>query len=89
MSLRKYANKRDNNETSIIKALTGVGATVWQLDQPCDLLVGFRGVNTLMDVKDKGGTLTKDQVLFHEYWRGQIAIVWNPDDALRAIGAIQ
>jgi hypothetical protein len=52
----KWARKRDVNEKTIIAALRSVGATVQQLDAPgCpDLLVGFRGVNTLMEVKQPG-----------------------------------
>lgn len=88
MALRKFANKRDRNEREIIRTLIAAGATVYQLDQPCDLLVGYHGINKLIEVKDKGGSLTDDQVKFRAEWEGQYTVVWTSDDALRELGAM-
>lgn len=96
---------RDKAEPFIIQALRSAGASVFQVsgkDLP-DLLVGFRGVTTLLEVKthglentDKrnGKTYTrttatsKGQKAFLEGWRGGMAVVVHePDEALRAIGA--
>lgn len=88
MALAKYANKRDRNEKPIVKMLRGVGATVYQLDRPCDYIVGFRGVNYLLEFKEKGGALTPAQEEFREHWEGQYAVCWTDDQALHAIGAI-
>jgi hypothetical protein len=84
--------KRDGNERPIIDALEKVGATVTPLSQEgvLDLLVGFRGVVRLLEVKDKGGSLTDAQIKFIEKWDGYpLHVVWNVDEALRAIGAIE
>jgi hypothetical protein len=58
-----------------------------------DLLVGFRGVNTLLEVKDWQNSpshraLTPDQVEWHGGWKGQVAKVETVDAALAVIGAI-
>jgi hypothetical protein len=90
MSINRTAARRDGNERPIIDGLVAVGATVKQLSLKgvCDLLVGFRGVNYLIEVKEPKGKLTPDQIDFFEDWRGQKGIARNLDDALRIIGAI-
>jgi hypothetical protein len=35
-----------------------------------DLLCGFKGKTYLLEVKDKKGKLTPDQVAWHDKWRG-------------------
>lgn len=99
MSLRRLAIRRDANEGPIVDALLAAGATVLRLnmkDVP-DLLVGFRGRNVLMEIKNppgpKGGTsadgqhLSFDQHAWHLAWRGLTpVVVRTPAEALRAIG---
>jgi hypothetical protein len=43
MSLWRKDAKRDENEPDIVRLLELVGARVWRLPKPFDLLVGFRG----------------------------------------------
>lgn len=89
--MRQYAAKRDLNEQDIIKTLRGVGATVQPLSDKGvpDLLVGFRGVNYLLEVKmPTGGKLTSHQVDWHANWNGAAVVVTCPEEALEAIGAI-
>ena len=88
MSLRKYGNQRDANEPEIIAALEKVGASVYPLDLPLDLLVGYRGKTYLVEVKSEKGRYTEGQEEFMETWRGQIDVVRSVDQALQAIGAI-
>jgi hypothetical protein len=80
--------KRDANEATIAQALHGVGATVVYVGIPGvpDLLVGYRGVNTLLEVKGAKGKLRPKQVAWMEKWRGQCATVRCVEDALAAIG---
>lgn len=95
MSLARYRNTRDRNEPPIVRALEGIGASVFRLDRPCDLLVGYRGRNHLLEVKAplgprggaSGSPLTPEQVEFQRTWRGSVAIVRSPGEALEAIGA--
>ena len=90
----RRAAKIDANQTEIVKALRQVGASVQSLaatGKGCpDLLVGFRGVNWLMEVKDGNKVksqrkLTDDQVVWHELWRGQVCVIEDIEQALKVI----
>jgi hypothetical protein len=86
VSLNRYAKRRDPNEPEIVRALRDIGATVKRLDD-IDLLVGWRGRNFLLEVKDLKGALKPSQEEMVRTWRGQYEIVRSVDEALRAIGA--
>lgn len=92
---RSHAPARtDSNQAAIVAALRGVGARVALTHVVGygfpDLLVGFRGINYLLEIKNIDGRnrLTPAEVIWLEHWRGQVAIVRSPDEALRVIGAI-
>ena len=90
MSVRRRAARRDQNEPGIIKALRAVGATVVQVSEKGfpDLVVGYRGVTHLLEVKMPGKGLTPDQERWIQGWRGSnVWIAETPFDALRSIGA--
>jgi hypothetical protein len=97
MTLARYANTRDTNEGPIRDTALYVGASWWELDTPCDGIVGYKGANYLIEVKlppgPKGGMshseLTPTQRKFHAEWRGQIAVVRSPLELLQVIGAVQ
>lgn len=84
----------DANQRAIVYTLEAAGATVVSLHEVgrgCpDLLVGFRGINYLMEVKnpETHGRLTKQQLAWHAAWRGQADVVWDEGEALVAIGAV-
>lgn len=98
------AAHRDKAERPIIEALRAVGATVAPLsgkDIP-DLLVGYKGVTFLLEVKSRIEELGKGrkkayvrttkvsegQKDFAEAWRGgSLKVVHTPEEALLAIGA--
>lgn len=87
-----FARKRDANEPEIIAALEAAGATVFPLDKPLDLLVGFRGQTFLLEVKNGAQPpswqrVTPAQSSFIARWAGHYAIVNSPQAALDAIGA--
>lgn len=92
----RRAAKVDRNQGQIVEALRKVGASVQPLHtvgRGCpDLLVGHRGVNYLLELKD--GTappsrrqMTGEQVEWHANWAGQVCVVETVEEALRAIGA--
>lgn len=87
--MRKVA-RIDANQRQIIQALRQAGATVQpihQIGDGCpDLLVGFRGWNYLLEIKN-GSRLTPDESTWHDAWRGRVAVVASVEDALLAIGA--
>jgi hypothetical protein len=86
--------KVDTNQKEITAALRRAGCTVQPLHTVGrgvpDLLVGFRGQNFLLELKDGSKRpserkLTDDQQEWHQQWRGQVAVVESVDEALRLI----
>ncbi len=77
----KYKNKRDGNEADIIDELRAHGFSVYPMDQPLDLLVGYLGRNYLVEVKMPKGKLTAAQVEFLEGWRGSASIIRTTEEA--------
>lgn len=87
----KDGRRRDDNEPAIVRALERVGATVelMSLVGGPDMMVGFRGVTHLLEVKTAKGRLEETQVKWQEWWRGsRVHVVRDELEALRAIGAI-
>lgn len=87
----------DENQRQIVAALRQAGASVQHLHavgQGCpDILVGFRGANHLLELKDgskppSARGLTDAQLRWHSIWQGQVAIAEDEMQALRIIGAI-
>jgi hypothetical protein len=91
----RRAAKVDRNQAEIVAALRAVGATVQPLHSVgagCpDLLVGYRGRNWLIEVKDWQASstdrkLNPRQIEWHEGWKGQVAKVEDVSAALAVIG---
>jgi len=87
VSLSRYGNKRDDNESDIIKALEAIGCSVFKLDTPCDLLCGYRRRTYLLEVKNPQGNRkkTKTQEKFFAEWNGQIDIVESAEQAIKIV----
>lgn len=84
----------DGNQAEIVKELRRAGATVQHshaIGHGCpDLIIGFRGENFLLEVKDGSKPpskrrLTPDEEKWHAAWAGQVAIVTSSDEALAVI----
>ncbi len=88
MGLLSYANQRDAIEREVIDTVVRIGGTVIPLnirDGP-DLVIGFRKVNFLIELKRPKGKLSKGQVGFHCMWRGlPIAVCRSVDEVLDEI----
>ncbi len=90
----KYRAKRDSSEGDIIDALERVGAEVWPLDYPVDLLVRFRQRWHLLEVKTPYGNAKKarldkrQQAQINFITTTGTPIVTTPLEALKAVGAI-
>jgi hypothetical protein len=83
--------RRDENEPDIVKALRAFGASVEFIGRKGvpDLLVGFKGEDFKLEVKMPGKPLRDEQEVWHSTWRGRKpVVVENPEQALRAIGAL-
>lgn len=94
----RRAPRLDGNQHAIVDALQRVGASVQSLasvgDGCVDLLVGYRRLNFLLELKDPSKPpskrkLTPAQEEWHARWRGQRAIVETADQALRVIGVVR
>lgn len=101
MSYRRARSSSDANQAPIVEALRRVGATVQLLHSVgagCpDLLVGFRGANFLLEVKNPNSRYGKGkqsneagtrerQELWQAAWRGRVVVVRTVEEALAAIG---
>ena len=91
----RRAARTDANQAAIVDALRVVGCTVQPLHAVGqgvpDLLVGYHGKNLLIEVKDGNKPPSKqrktsEQVIWHDAWRGQVAVVCNVQEALEAVG---
>jgi hypothetical protein len=97
-TVSNHSTKRDANQADIVAALFAAGCTVQDLHAVgggCpDLLVGRIGRTYLIEVKAPKNLrgdpkpLTPDQVSWHSSWRGQVAVVTTPEEALRAVGLL-
>ena len=94
----RTAAKVDRNHAEIVKTFRRMGASVQDLSavgKGCpDVLVGFRGVNVLVEIK-RGDTafpseskLNKIQESWHAAWAGQVAIVRTLDQAASLVAQI-
>jgi hypothetical protein len=89
--MSRTRSRVDDNQLLIVQTLRQYGASVQPLHtvgKGCpDLLVGWRGRNFLLEVKDglkipSKRRLTPDQSAWHELWVGQVAVVTNCAEAI-------
>ena len=90
----RYAAKTDANQADIVRAFRSIGATVQILSMVghgCpDTLVGFRGRNILVEIKNSSlvlskQQLTKDQIAWHAGWNGQVIVANSIQSAVVAV----
>ena len=90
----RQAAKTDRNQIEVVTALRQAGATVQSLattGKGCpDLLVGYQGINYLLEVKDgnkppSARLLTEDQLRWHQNWLGSVHIIKSTDEALKIL----
>ncbi len=97
----------DRNQRAIVDAFRKLGATVSITSGVGrgfpDLVVGYRGVNELVEVKSSKGELNADEERWHSTWSGSSTVVRDEEDvvdllgrmaaaadaALRAIGVVE
>lgn len=90
----RRAARIDENQPHIVKGLRRVGASVLivsQLKNCFDILVGYNGVNYIIEIKDgekpsSQRKLTKGELEFKHNWKGgKYYVVENLDEALEII----
>lgn len=90
--------RTDRNQKAIVDALRHAGCSVEprmaRIGQGVpDLLVGLRGQNFLLEVKDGRAQpskrrLTDDEATWGQLWSGTVDVVYTVEDALRAVGLL-
>lgn len=85
MALARHAKRRDANERLIVDTLRILGADVELLDRPVDLLVGYRGVTLLCEVKQPRKELGPQQRQFFSTWKGGRCHVLRTTEDARAL----
>lgn len=89
----RRAAKVDSNQAAIVSAMRSVGASVWVIGLPVDLLVGVAGKTALVEVKTlvgkrapKAAGYTPLQMEFLGAWRGgTVATITDVDAALTLV----
>jgi hypothetical protein len=91
----RLAARTDDNQAKIVAALRKLGASVQLLHRVgrgCpDLLVGWRGVNYLFEIKDgqkppTARPLTLDQMGWHLHWQGRVDIILSIEQVFEILG---
>jgi hypothetical protein len=94
----RRAARSDESRGDVVEALRAVGCWVFDVKQPFDLLVAFRGAWHVLEVKrplgPRGGDLSRLTPAQRRWLeqigpRARVHIVRTGDDALRAVGAIR
>jgi len=88
------AKKTDDNQSKIVKALRQIGASVFTTHSigkgfP-DIVVGYRSINYLIEIKDGSKPpsrrkLTPDEEIFHRTWSGKVHVVNDENEAIKII----
>jgi len=91
--MRNPPARVDSNQPEIVAALRKAGCSVQHLHMVgagCpDLLVGYEGVNYLMEVKTPNGVCTQSECDWIDEWNGDSRIVRSAKQALDYIGATE
>lgn len=89
------ARRTDDNQTEIVNTFRKLGCSVHVTsmlgDGFPDVVVGFRGINYLVEIKDgtkkpSARKLTPDEQIWHDQWRGQVCIVQSIQDVIDLVG---
>lgn len=92
------AGRIDANQPEIVAAFRRLGCTVAITsnvrDGFPDIVVGFRGINLLVEIKDgskipSARKLTPDEQKFHDNWKGGAVIVESVDDVVALINGLE
>ena len=85
-----HYHKPDGNLDATVKALEGIGARVAKLNGAPglpDLVVGWRGLSILLELKNGDKPLRKAQQDFVEAWPGAVCVAFSPQMAVEQVVA--
>lgn len=92
----RRAAKVDRNQKEIVTQLRRFGASVYPTHMVGrgfpDIVVGYRGINYLFEIKDNlqppsKQRLTPDELAFFEMWKGSIYKVTTIDECIKLMTA--
>jgi len=76
--VRHYSAKADRNQPEIVKEFRKLGATVAHIHSVGggvpDIIIGYKGKTTIIEIKDGTGALTPKEKDFADKWRGSLYI---------------
>ena len=76
----------DSNQADIRLALEKMGASVQSLatiGKGCpDMLICYRGILYLVEIKSEKGSLEKSQIKWHDDWGGPVKTIYSLDEAM-------
>jgi hypothetical protein len=85
----RRAGRVDNTQKAAVDALRAIGASVQILSAVGqgvpDLLVGYHGVNVLVEMKTGNKPLTREEEEWHAKWAGQVLTAKTPEEAQIAV----
>jgi hypothetical protein len=86
----RYGGPRDANQSDIVKTLEQIpGLKVFDLgavgDDFPDIIIGYKGVNYLVELKTERGRVSAGQDTFNKEWTGQTDICRSLDEILELI----
>ena len=86
----RQRNKPDTNQAEIVAALRDIGAVVFLIGRPFDLLVGFRGQLFLLEIKnpegrDKLGTSQETDILALSLVGVEVHVVRSAEEATECL----
>ena len=78
--------KVDKNQKQVVKELRGLGFSVALTHMVHkgfpDFVVGFHGLNILVELKSKNGTLTKQESEFIDSYKGEVTVAYSTNDVI-------
>lgn len=78
---RYQTHRSDTNAETIIGWFERHGASVARSGRPTDVIVGFRGLTVLVEIKTRLGRLRPSQKTFLLTWRGAVAVIRTTAEA--------
>ena len=90
----RLRGRTDANQKEVVKQLRQIGCSVVVTSQVGngfpDVVVGRNKVTLLLEIKDgskppSGRTLTDEELTFVMGWRGQIMVVYSPQEAVNYV----
>ena len=81
---KRYGRKVDANQRDIVSALRAIGAQVWVIEEPVDLLVAYRNRWYVLECKNRDGKnrLTDAQRDFLKSANAPVGIVRDAESAI-------